>query len=235
MKREIVEEFAAKVTAAMTHFIREVYYADEFAPRVRLDFSPRRRVSWGGVRGDENAPFVSLALARYVDGGEIAHVEYEHFEDDAEIGTLDSVSWKTSCAAMIAHEITHAFLYSDEGSLARVKHEEEARDLTAHGKLFQIVYRAMRANFVNNRAYDLIPLESEREQKQSIARGWYCKVLLMNNMRYCYYYATDDDALLGVLYEGEDGGVYEVADDGGSVELPCATMREAVQMLMEGR
>lgn len=86
--RNEMRVFALESIRGILDYVRKEYNLPEFAVKVRLDFSPRRRCSWGGRRDGEN--FISLALYKHYDNKlhnfPASFKEYASFASDPIIG-----------------------------------------------------------------------------------------------------------------------------------------------------
>ena len=96
----------------------------------KVDMSPQRRRSWGGKRRSQEHPFISLALARFVQREFVDFREYASFASDPVIGSLYGVHWKIAIDALVAHEVAHALV----GDLGH----------GGHGGEWQVAYALLR-------------------------------------------------------------------------------------------
>lgn len=101
--RNEMRVFALSSISSILAYVREEYNLPEFAVKVRLDFSPRRRCSWGGRRDGEN--FISLALYNHYDNKlrnfPASFKEYASFAYDPIIGSVLYVDWKVAFYLML--------------------------------------------------------------------------------------------------------------------------------------
>lgn len=154
----VVEIFALGTAREMVRFIRETYKSDEFYINIRLDFSPRRKRSWGGVRN--GVGFISLAMHRYAEAQKnkksISFEEYSSFSNDKVIGSVICANWKHSLAALIAHEIAHAVQFSGVKTAVNAScnlGENSTAYKEKHGIVWKKVYSLLREQYVNGKFY----------------------------------------------------------------------------------
>lgn len=83
--------------------------------------------------------------------------EYKHIQEDKEIGTIKG-NWKTVIAALVAHEYAHALDYTIDPWPYLTKpagfsayNPKTRREKRGHGENWQMIYRDLRENFVNNK------------------------------------------------------------------------------------
>jgi hypothetical protein len=138
-----------------------------FFPNVRVDFSPKRRASRGGIRRDE--AFVTMAVAKVTEALRnnklYTHHEYAHYKNDRTIGEFTG-PWDKCVYADCAHEITHAIVWAfGDSPRIRQAFKISAAYETSHGDYFQALYRAFREQFVNNASFDIPTIVLEEEVK----------------------------------------------------------------------
>lgn len=134
---------------------------------VKLDWSKRRRRSYGGVIRIRSVlrPSISIALwpqiQRYKDG---RYHEYPSVAARPDIGSTDLFAPEHGIMVVIAHEVSHAVQYCpewvtsmiDQGILWPVKLPKNDRP---HGKRFKYLYRLLRVGYVNS-AIDMCRVRS---------------------------------------------------------------------------
>jgi len=156
---QIIERFAYAEARSMIR-----WFSDKtrlvFEPNVRIDMSPKRRGSWGGIRKFQ--PYISLALHKYIEPLEKNtqnhfFEEYASFANSPTIGSLTG-NWAKCISAIVAHELAHAVqwyfkdnVHPNIRSALRVTAEVE----TGHGEFFRQLYRAFREQFVNYRDFNI--------------------------------------------------------------------------------
>jgi hypothetical protein len=83
-------------------------------------------------------------------------IEYKHIQNDPVIGSIDG-NWKTVLGTLIAHEYAHAldfnvdpwpYLTKPTGFVAY--NPKTQREKRGHGESWQLIYRDLRENFINN-------------------------------------------------------------------------------------
>lgn len=149
---EIRAIVAETVATSIKFFIERGWVDKGWSPDVKLNFTPRGRRSWGGVKWDRRSgsviPFVKLSLGHLVNVPNGWHVEYRSFANDTDIGTVKGDSIK-AIRALVVHEMCHAVQYSGkvraEGSAMRGR-----SDQNGHGALWKNLYRECRRNLVND-------------------------------------------------------------------------------------
>lgn len=153
---QLVERFAhAEARSMIRWFCDKTRYF--FNPEVRLDLSPNRNVSRGGIRKSGEA-FISMALHKYTESAETRkpyfYEEYASFHRSATIGGFTG-HWAKAVSAMVAHELAHAiqYYYKDDPRLRQIL-GITARYDSIHGEYFRQLYRIFREQFVNYREFD---------------------------------------------------------------------------------
>ena len=104
----------------------------------------------------------------------IDYPEYEHIKNDTDIGQMKAVSWKKYCAALMAHEIAHAFQFRCAATVnkafgARYSNPSyKSGDGFTHGNEWQSIYRFLRVNFVNNDSFESINIPIKRRKTHEV-------------------------------------------------------------------
>jgi len=104
----------------------------------------------------------------------IDYPEYDHIKNDTDIGEIKAVSWKKYCAALMAHEIAHAFQFRYASTVkkafgARYSNPSyKSGDGFTHGNEWQSIYRFLRVNFVNNDSFESIKLPVKRRRTHEV-------------------------------------------------------------------
>lgn len=150
--RNEMRVFALESIRGILDYVRKEYNLPEFAVKVRLDFSPRRRCSWGGRRDGEN--FISLALYNHYDNKlrnfPASFKEYASFASDPIIGSVLYVDWKVALLALITHELSHAIQFSAIGeNMIAANGLTQSEQAKPHGIIWKKIYRDLRIKFVN--------------------------------------------------------------------------------------
>jgi hypothetical protein len=104
----------------------------------------------------------------------IDYLEYAHIKSDKDIGDLKAVSWKKYCAALMAHELAHAFQYKYRSTVSNAfgaRYSNTAyysHDGFTHGNEWQSIYRFLRVNFVNNDSFESIKIPTKRKKTHEV-------------------------------------------------------------------
>lgn len=158
--KRLVMSFCEKETARQVSFLRGRFQLDDdYNPDVYVTFM-RGKPSEGGLQED-GTTFITISTFEVRDlvgtNGITDLQEYDHIEDDPDIGNCDA-NWKKYLACLIAHELAHTL------TLAEVPHfrlqiaqyfppEVNGDFEDQHGKLWQEVYRVLRREHVSLSAY----------------------------------------------------------------------------------
>jgi len=208
---ELVDRVVHQAIRSMARWF-EMKTGHIFFPNVRVDFSPKRRASRGGIRRDE--AFVTMAVAKVTEAlrnnKPYTHHEYAHYKNDPTIGEFTG-PWDKCIYADCAHEITHAIVWAfDDSPRVRNAFKITAAFETSHGEYFQQLYRALREQFVNNVDFNqsTIVLEEEvkvnprapkpMEKKRSV-NGVKMVLSKGNNGWFIHKYYDADGKLLGTM------------------------------------
>ena len=159
--REVVDfcnDVADKMIAALG---KEFGYAN---PKVKRRYLTNLRYNHshgGSYRGKMGisivliTPILAAGRQTYVN-----FPEYDHIKNDPEIGMMNGITWKQYCAALIAHELAHAFQYSNKDTAVKFSAKYstatsyKSKDGFCHGEVWQSIYRFLRVNYVNNVDFD---------------------------------------------------------------------------------
>lgn len=159
--RRLVIDFCRNESAAQVAFIRERFgLGEEYSPEVYTTFY-RDTGSEGGLDVNDNA-FITISSwdVRHIIGSNelVEYGEYDHIAEDPDIGTIDAVNWKRYLACLIAHELAHTLTLDALPQFRERITNHFPLDVQLdyhdnHGRLWQEVYRILRRDFVNIRAY----------------------------------------------------------------------------------
>jgi hypothetical protein len=154
--REVVgfcNEIADKMIAALGN---ELKISN---PKVRRRYLTdlRYRCSHGGSSYKGMGVSIVLITPVIANGKQtyVNYPEYDHIKDDPEIGQIMAATWQQYCAALMAHEIAHAFQFYSSDSAEKFSaryapsKSYQSKDGFVHGKAWQSIYRFLRVNFVN--------------------------------------------------------------------------------------
>lgn len=239
-----VKAFATVLIDNIQEYVRQKYRLRLFDLGVRLDFSERRRISWGGKRDGQE--YISLSLRSFTKGRNSLK-EYAHIARDPQIGSVYDVTWKHALAVLITHEIAHAVKavkYStgcvDTNRLVELYPSWPSYDIKPHGELWQMIYRDLRGTYVNNFKYDkltyAIPASVPVQQPISGVkkpRAYYTKEVNRDGGRHAIYYRTSDGILLGRLFKRENGVVHFAKDGDKYERTSFRNVTEARKALIE--
>lgn len=134
MHKEATELVHSTVKSLLTLMRRSkaIHWSGESAPRVRISFHPKRRISRGGLSG------LSFGLNHWMRHGELTFSEYASYRQDPEIGAIKG-PWQTIVKVIVAHELAHWAQYS--GAVRRPSGPDYRKP---HGDGFQDIYRFLR-------------------------------------------------------------------------------------------
>lgn len=207
----LVEQVARHAAQSMVRWF-EQKTGLVFSLNVRVDFSPKRSASRGGIRREE--AFITLAVASVTEAirnnKPHTHLEYAHYRNSPTIGQFTG-SWDKCLLADIAHEITHAVVwyFNDSPNVRRAFGITAALE-TNHGEYFQQLYRAFREQFVNNRVFNETyivlheePKINKRAPKPLAAKRPVNGVKMIlskgNSGWFVHKYYNADDKLIGTM------------------------------------
>jgi len=115
---------------------KDYHWNGKNAPAIKVSFSPKRRLSRGGING------LSFALSRWVRDGQLRFPEYAAFRSDPDIGETTG-DWMHVVKVLAAHELAHWVQYSrDVVKPAGVDYRKP------HGVGFREIYRFLRLKVV---------------------------------------------------------------------------------------
>lgn len=122
---------------------------------LRLDYSPNRRSSRGGIRNGK--AMMSLALNCFVTWSDDRlkfFNEYRSFANDPQIGSMNFDDWKGSLRCLVAHEFAHVIQFAfwsakDEDNNYRLSNKERSIMRPPHGHGFRNIYRILRTRVIN--------------------------------------------------------------------------------------
>ena len=207
-----LDQFVLNLSKQMIEFVRLEYNAPDFDVRIRCDYSPRRKCSWGGIRGGKN--FISLALSKYQTAAQyndpVTFNEYKHFAADPVIGTV-TADWQKALAALIAHEMAHAVELGSIKQNAVSAHG--LNQVGKHGNLWKEIYRKFRLEFVNDSTFETAPvihntatitkIKTPRKQK---ARQWNSEYVRSNRGSLIHYYVKQ--VQVGTIFRSDFGPLF---------------------------
>lgn len=153
-------DFLYQMQAAMVLYAKEKY-KKQVNPKINVSFASNKRCSMY-----RNHSFsIDYNIRHYVKAFNsrddlypmsFSFTEYKHIQDDPAIGTITG-NWKAVIAALVAHEYAHALDYSVEPWPYLTKpngfcayNPKTNREKRGHGESWQLIYRDLRQNFVNN-------------------------------------------------------------------------------------
>lgn len=206
--RRLVIDFCNREAAAQIAFIRDRFGLSEtYNPGIYVTFY-RETFSIGGIDVNDE-PFITISAwdVRNIIGTNecMEYEEYDHINEDAEIGKVAECNWKRYLACLIAHELAHTLTLVDVierraivGNFFPDFVQLDTQD--EHGLLWQGVYRIIRAEYVNPKAYYTRFVYPSMELTREIIRK------PPNEERYIYiyhgrhvaYYARDTTT--GMIY-----------------------------------
>ena len=163
-KRVEITKYANDFIRRVEQHCREEIYVNFELASVKLDWSPKRRCSRGGMYAD--GPGINIAMAwLHKRQGSIYHVqEYASFNKDEEIGGFYSQNQWHQLEMVILHEIAHALqYYSYKLNKFRCK---------PHGPTFKNFYRRLRNVFLN----PYLPEQKELKEKYDADRAAVAKL-----------------------------------------------------------
>lgn len=214
--------FATSAFNIMRDHVQKKYAIEKFNPKLRYSFSPKRKVSWGGVN-DKGETYINLCLKTVANHEkyDIQFPEYKHIHKDTDIGSLRG-EWKQYVACLIAHEMAHVVQHYKFGkgailtaSISGDYSEFPSRDFSSHGKLWQSIYRDLRCTFVNDKEYIKIkhepfkPVVIKASGKTRVVNKPYrSKETNRNGGRYVNYVNTTTNRLIATLFKREYGKVW---------------------------
>lgn len=157
------EIMVRKYHTQCTKWVQETLFP-EFTCDLRIDWSPNRQCSRGGMYlkgpGINIAMYPATSSLRF---GKIHRFkEYASYDADKEIGGFYFTDSEHKIAALVAHEVAHAvqyYYYSKSGVIDR-----------PHGDVFKNYYRMLRTRFVNSMLPEQQPLQEQYEK-------WYNEVV----------------------------------------------------------
>lgn len=160
--RHEARNYVKNMATEITEYVKENIYPQFVMPQIQVYYF-RHASTAGGTKFDANnmacIPFIRISVMECFFYPDL--LEYDHYEDDPEIGSCKSDNWKHSVALRVAHEMAHAVqfyhLYKSNRRIrvpAAVTAYYAGIDDGHHGKDFQYIYRIIRNKFVNNQAYE---------------------------------------------------------------------------------
>lgn len=224
-----LDSFIFDLSKQMIEYIRVEYNAPNFDVRIRCDYSPHRKTSWGGIRNGKE--FISLALNKYSIAAHysdpVTFREYPSFADHSVIGSITG-TWQKALAALIAHEMAHAV---ELGSIKQ--NASAAHGITPfgkHGALWKTIYRKLRIKFVNTEIFIPVPLKSlvvaktEKPATKRKAKSWNAESYRSRRGIVVNYF--QNNVQLGCLFKSDSGSIF-LAEGNAWKKLPTFSLVEA--------
>lgn len=116
---------------------------------IKMDYSARRKTSYGGLRG------IDIAMKHYVPKAydilndnlpdKYSYWEYKSYQKSPTIGSFTTKDWRLQLIAVFCHELAHYVQYS----LYFTDRKKFSYMEKAHGNGFKDVYLGLRNEFVN--------------------------------------------------------------------------------------
>jgi hypothetical protein len=143
-KQIIANQKAIGFTLQLEDYVKNNIYPD-FTCTIKLDWSPRRSSSRGGIYSDGpgvNIAMNTAALVNHNTDDVYRFYEYPSYDADKVIGGFYAKNYELKLKAIIAHEVSHAVQFFEYKKLnIRCK---------PHGDVFKKYYKLFRTTFVNN-------------------------------------------------------------------------------------
>ncbi len=162
--RCVMRSYAQAAVKGMIDFVDNSSIYKNF-PEVSIDVTEQNTGCFGGVRqeGDKFIPCIILSIPYITSYTAAGFPEYNHIEDDPEIGSIMPVSWEHTVAIVLSHELAHAVINMHEltkrfGLFVPRTYRSYSVDMIpeeykcqkkAHGRHWQFVYRELRNKFAN--------------------------------------------------------------------------------------
>jgi len=204
---QVITAFIKQEVARQVQFIR-AEFDENFKVKTRISFSNKRKRSWGGHKCGDG--YISIAAHKYVAPFERNYngtfVEYDHYANDPEIGSIRNIPWTTRLAACIAHELAHAIQYAvaDEHIQAALNNDLEFE--RGHDEFFQTIYRKLRINLINGKTFTAPTLETEAKPKTKRTTGIRAELKKRpSGWFHHYYYDNATNQLLGIMASHPEG------------------------------
>lgn len=144
----------------LERYIREHLCETFYLGSIKVDPSPRRRASRGGMY--KSGPGISIATHYWSQTiGPYRFLEYPSFNEDPQIGGFYSNDTSHALKALVAHETSHALQRWRE-------YEKHLPPSKPHGQTFKNIYRTLREVLVN----PFLPDQTIAEKEFRDLRKW---------------------------------------------------------------
>lgn len=147
-----INRYAVNYARSIEKWAVEEIYKD-FTLQIKLDWSPKRRSSRGGIYAA--GPGINIAMAHCwpTDGLLYRFYEYKSFDADKNIGGFYSSDSTHKLEAVILHEIAHALQFTS--------YKKNNIRCKPHGPIFKNFYKRLRTEFLNHKLPDQKIMEKE--------------------------------------------------------------------------
>lgn len=154
------------VSVMGTYARKEFDLPEDFVIKTRIRTAACRtywqgqKGSWGGYAWDKrqhkSVPYIHLKIREAFYSGNFK--EYDHYQNDREIGSIKDRDGKAAILAIVAHEVAHTVQYAMKFAFGYKEYDDQEAKCAArrlpkfeadHGDLFQEIYRRLRRKFVN--------------------------------------------------------------------------------------
>ena len=148
----ILKEDVKSIAKEMIAFMRsDLGYTHKRDPIVYFADAERYGTCSGGMRNDKK-PFIFIARGHFCKHG--THLEYDHIQEDPDIGGFTGASSKKCINAIVAHELAHVLSYTVKkvkiGKSFNGYMSTNKDDMLHHGIKWQYFYSILRKKFVNH-------------------------------------------------------------------------------------
>jgi hypothetical protein len=149
--------FAYRFAKCLEEWTQKTLFKD-FTLEVKLDWSPRRISSRGGIY--KAGPGINIAMIPAFPNNHGKHpyrfYEYPSYDADKDIGGFYAIDPYLKLKAIVAHEVAHAIqMYSYTITKSRC---------TPHGPVFKSFYKMLRQRFINPDLPNQVNLEKDYNQ-----------------------------------------------------------------------
>jgi hypothetical protein len=153
MEKVEVTDFAYKYAKVVEQWCKQEVYKD-FTLNVKLDWSPKRRSSRGGMYHD--GPGINIAMSQAWPnsaGYTYRFHEYASYDADKIIGGFYSTDPYHKVEAVVLHEIAHALQF--------VSYKKNNITCKPHGPIFKNFYKRLRTQFLNHKLPEQVTLKKD--------------------------------------------------------------------------
>ena len=220
-KKQEIEAFAKHTFKLMVAHLQKI--DESFNSKLRVDMrGVRKASSWGGVLNGQTQ--VVLALGRFLEcdivGGQQVFIEYDHITNPSIMGVKGSM--ENCIAALVAHEVAHAFEYGSPKACEFIGGEQD--EYEEHGEMWQSIYQDLRETFVNNGRWENLVATMPKTTVKK--RSWYSNYVYHENGR-THSYWDGDGTLIGQLMVDKSGRVWKIVDADNIVPTSHSDLRIA--------